>query len=279
MFIDNARLLCEKAISRVGPTASTPISTNLTWGKLQSYLKTAVCYETSGIEHLHSHLEKQKKIDTLYRTANIIRKDDDSEFFGPAVQIQPTWMEWETSARSASLFWQEDDRIKLVRLDHLFDLEQITGGYEEFDTARLKTISDITNTLITNLVRFSLVKWLEANPEHAVIHIRAHSAERRNKRGTKIIKAARSAVSVIVVDGVERRYIDGKTVWTVHAKGWHNRRHIVQPHVRHMASGKIVAVRGHERGDESVGWVKRDAVISEVRFRVDPAKIFYGETA
>ncbi|MGC2198469.1 MAG: hypothetical protein WA628_27605, partial [Terriglobales bacterium] len=53
-----------------------------------------------------------------------------------------------------------------------------------------------------------------------------------------------------------------------HAKGWHPRRHKVGEFFRHCASGKVVKVEAHERGDESLGYVPwYDASNSDAQLR------------
>jgi hypothetical protein len=115
-----------------------------------------------------------------------------------------------------------------------------------------RPISDKVRDLITVLITTA---YLASNPKCEVITIQEGREETRNKRGTKVLRPKRKRVRTIIIDGVERIKANGVVSYRVHPRGWHVRRHKVAEHLRHLATGTVITVRAHERGDAALGFV------------------------
>lgn len=89
------------------------------------------------------------------------------------------------------------------------------------------------------------------------------NAARRSKHHSRPPVAG---IKLVVIDGVSVIVRpDGTEEYKVKKGGWHNAHHFVRSHYRRGKNGQMVLVKSFERGDASLG---------EVRYRVNPSKVF-----
>lgn len=97
--------------------------------------------------------------------------------------------------------------------------------------------------------------YLASEPKTEIVVVQQGREEKRNKRGTKVLKAKRRQVHTIIIDGVSREVVNGMVTYKVHSRGWHTRRHKVSEHLRHYSSGRVIVIHAHERGNAALGFV------------------------
>lgn len=251
--------------------------------RLLAHLRRANAYDVGGVQALCSHLRKHEKLESFYHTAMSCPETEKI-----ADEILPfVWMEHEQTGALVVA------SATCVRIFVFFVKEgelTVTLGYQDSADRKWRDCSGSALPAEWQVFFFSIwtnlvaTAYLSSNPKHKIVTFQAPRPERRNKRGTKVLKPARKLVRTVIIDGVERVVTHQGVSYRVHANGWHPRRHKVGEFVRHCASGKTVKVRAHERGDESLGYVPwYDATNSDaqprptIRYKVQPDQSFYGD--
>ena len=258
-------------------------STNQVARKVLAYLQRANAYEVGGVEALASYLQKRDTLVPFLQAA--LDYPDTGKF---ADEMLPfIWIEHGESGvliagslTCVRIFFLEDDGD---RVHILCGYRDKSDGYWRYVGGR-RMNADSESFFVQPLLRINVIAYLAANPRHKVVALQPSRCERKNKRGTKVLKPARKLVRTIIIDGVERVVTHQGVTYHIHAKGWHPRRHKVGEFSRRCASGKVVKVRAHERGDESLGYVPwYDTTNSEaqprptIRYKVQPDKSFYDD--
>lgn len=275
MLIDNAIEMLEES------TTDVPEDTEAK--ELLTLLKEAQAYDVGGVTALLSHMKKREGLESFLDTVLEHPGTPQSlSEMGPVV-----WMENianfsfgcliafnEAERRTDAYFVNPQKRgyAKLTCLHHDETWHYCTSG--EPAGNRVLFIMQILFT----------TAYLASNPKNRIVTLQQGRDEKRNKRRTKVLKAKRKHVRTIIIDGVERipDPASGVPTYKVHARGWHCRRHKVTEHFRVYPSGKVVKIKGHERGDVAKGyvpWFSGDyfdiSPQPKARYKVQPDKTFF----
>lgn len=271
--------------------------------KLAQCLPSVGCFKIDALIAFRDYLKERDSLEQHFESVKTYLCQHEAEL-GELLQW-PIWLEWVRPQPHGFLCapLEESDTVNFIRrnpnrnfmfaffcfrvneetddIEVIIRVEDDNGNFYNLneDGTVHEALDDFSwfHELVihTNFFRLNpAIAQLTTNPAQGGQEERA---ERQNNRGTKIIKAARSKVQMIVIDGVKRVVNNGVVKFRIHARGWHMRRHDVREHWRHLASGRVVRVNAHQRGDEKLGWIIHvpKPEPREKRYEIKPAAAFF----
>jgi hypothetical protein len=237
--------------TQLGGTEPAPV------GELLQSLRRSRAYEVSDLNAWMRHLTKKGTAQQLI--AEVMSANPEIEHSLERFMGRVIWIE----DRNSGLIWFPGEGKALLVVEHDDGMEI---KYSPATSQQLAHEADVV---------MHLIAYLAMKPIAQIVIAQQGRATRLNKRQTKTLKQARSEVRTVVIDGVERVFQpNGTFIHRVHSRGWHARRHEVAEHLRRYASGKVVRIEAHIRGDANLGYVpwfgRHDR--TRTRYSVQPGK-------